>query len=303
MFDINAARAFVEGNARPLDLAVYEYFLKGGSRARVIAELARFQNPDGGFGHALEADNWNPASTPIATNDALITLYRTGALDEAAARKMVSGIVRYLASHDSFDEAKRRWRFAVESNRDHPHAVWWEKQGDGILGFNPTVSLAAFMLCQRKNEPLHADIIREAVRDLQGQTELLGDTLKCYLLAHALLSACGRTDIVDLGALKTLLTARLDAAVCRDTSKYGVEYVPLPSDFFPSVYGDFVSQEMRGLIDAELAALPRLQLSDGGFDISWQWRTPYPAEFAQARTWWRARLTTDRLLFQREYES
>ena len=58
---------------------------------------------------------------------------------------------------------------------------------------------------------------------------------------------------------------------------------------------------VRGVIDAELAVLPRLQRADGGFDISWQWNTPYPEAFQQARTWWRARLTIDKLLFQRQF--
>ena len=45
-----------------------------------------------------------------------------------------------------------------------------------------------------------------------------------------------------------------------------------------------------------VAALAEYQNPDGGFDISWQWYTPYP-EFSQARDWWRPRVTTDKLLF------
>ena len=299
MFDRQAARRFVLENARPLDRAVYAYSFEGGPRAAVVAELAKFQNPDGGFGHALEADNWNPRSNPIATNDAIITLQRTGALAEAP--EMVSGIVRYLASHDSFDEGRRRWLFAIESNRDYPHAIWWEKKGDGVEDFNPSVSLAAFMVCFGERTPLYEDILREAWAFLRATPVLAGDPLKCYLLAHALLKAHGVADIVDLEALGALLVERLDAAVCRDTEKYGVEYAPTPSDFFAGQYGEFVSPDMRGLIAAELAAFPRLQLEDGGFDISWQWHTPYPEEFRQARAWWRARITTDKLLFAEEY--
>ena len=214
---------------------------------------------------------------------------------------MTAGIVRYLASGDSFDEEKRRWLFAIESNREYPHAIWWEKKGDGIDGFNPSVSLAAYMLRRGECPALCADIVREAVADLRERAELAGDPLKCYLLAHALLRKGGVADVVDLDALKRLIVERLDASVCRDTAKYGVEYAPTPSDFFPGVYADFLSADMRGVIDAELAVLPRLQRADGGFDISWQWNTPYPEAFQQARTWWRARLTIDKLLFQRHF--
>lgn len=59
------ARQFVYRNARPVDLARWQYHFEGGSREAVLTALACYQNPDGGFGHALEADAWNPNSTPL----------------------------------------------------------------------------------------------------------------------------------------------------------------------------------------------------------------------------------------------
>lgn len=90
-----AAKNFIKNHARPLEMALYRYFYENGTPQAVITELAKYQNADGGFGHGLEADNWNPHSNPIATNDAVITLYRTGALDKDSA--VVKGIVRYSA--------------------------------------------------------------------------------------------------------------------------------------------------------------------------------------------------------------
>ena len=55
-------------------------------------------------------------------------------------------------------------------------------------------------------------------------------------------------------------------------------------------------------IDYALRELQKFQNEDGGFDISWQWYTPYE-EFIQARIWWRPRVTLDKLLFVREMES
>ena len=62
----------------------------------MAAALAADQNPDGGFGRALETGNWNPRSNPIAANDALITLYRVGALD--TSRPTVRDLLRCLRS-------------------------------------------------------------------------------------------------------------------------------------------------------------------------------------------------------------
>ena len=292
--DRNAAKQFILQNTRPVDLAVYQYHFENGSNNKVIDELSKYQNEDGGFGHGLEADYWNPNSSPIATNDAIITLFRVGALEKNS--EIVNGIVQYLESHDSFDEAKKRWLFAIDSNKDYPHAIWWEKDDDGIHGFNPTISLATFLVCYGNRTLLYEDIIREGIKYLEETHDVSGDALKCYLLSYELLQNNHIFDIIDLEYFKNLICKRIHDAICKDIEKYGVEYVPMPSDFFSGTYLEFITPEIRVLIDAEKGILGKLQKEDGGFDISWEWCTPYP-EFDQARNWWRPRLTIDKLLF------
>ena len=287
------AAEFVKKNARDIERAIYEYFFEDGDRKNVVAALKNYQNPDGGFGHALEADNWNPASNPIATNDAIITLYRTDSLDD---EQMVNDIVRYLSSHNSFDEEKKKWLFALDSNKNHPHAIWWEKDGDGIKDFNPTVSLAAFMVCFGKERDYYAEIVKDAFESLKTAKELMGDDLKCYLLSYELFKVHDITDVIDLEAAFALLGEKLSTVICRDTSKYGVEYVPVPSDFFAASYSDFLTDEMCALLDAERAILGKIQLEDGSFDISWKWYTDYPEQFEQTRIWWKSRITIDKML-------
>lgn len=296
--DSQAAKRFIAENARPLELAFYSCHFENGTKDTVINELKKFQNPDGGFGHGLEADNWNPNSNPIATNDAIITLHRLQAIKEAS--DITSGIIRYLQSHDSFDQGQRRWLFAIETNKEYPHAIWWEKNGDGLMGYNPTVSLAAFMICFGGRTPCNEEIIKDAFAYLKEKTDVSGDELKCYLLCYDLLQENGISDIVDLADLKRLIQARLEHAICKDTEKYGVEYVPSPSDFFTDPRPDFMNADIRALIAAEKGALADIQKDDGGFDISWQWHTPYP-EFEQARQWWRAKITIDKMLFDQNH--
>ncbi|MBQ2759284.1 MAG: hypothetical protein IJE93_05905 [Clostridia bacterium] len=292
--DINKAKKFISDNARPLELAVFRYFFEGGSNRDVIDELSRFQNTDGGFGHALEPDFFNPDSSPIATNDAIITLFRVNAL--ARDSDIVKGIVRYLESHDSFDEDKKRWLFQIDSNKDYPHAIWWEKKGDGISNFNPSVSLAAFMVCYGKRTSLYEEIIKEATENLRNG-EISGDDVNCYLLAYELLSSHNIDDIVDLNVFKDLLSKAIESCICKDISKYGVEYVPMPSVIFTGKYTEFISPEIIPLINAEKDILGKLQMEDGGFDITWKWYTPYNKEYEQARAWWRPRITIEKLLF------
>jgi len=297
--NIKAAEKFICETARPFERAVYDVLYNHASAECALKELKKFQNEDGGFGNALEADNWNPLSNPIATNDAVIWLYRMGAIE--SAKDIVSGIINYLESHDSFDENEKKWLFAVESNKDYPHAVWWEKNGSGIEGYNPTVSLAAFMVCYGKREALYEEILHSAFSYAKTAEELNGDGIKCYLLAYALLKKNGIADIIDLDELKVIISEKIEKTICPDTQKYGVEYVTAPSDIFSGVYAEFISEEIKPLIKAELDVLGRLQKEDGGFDISWQWYTPY-AEFETARVWWRPRVTLEKLLFVRAAE-
>lgn len=296
--DHQAAKHFITAYARPLERAIYDYYFEGGARQAIVTELEKFQNPDGGFGHGLEADNWNPNSNPIATNDAIIILHRTQALGDAGG--IIGGILRYLHSRDSFDAEQRRWLFAIETNKEYPHAIWWEKNGGGVMGYNPTVSLAAFMVCFHQRAPYYEEILKDAFMDLQERTDISGDELKCYLLCYELLRENGITDLLDLAELNRLLQERLEQAICKDTKKYGVEYVPVPSDFFADPRPGFISEHIRPLIAAEKGVLADIQKHDGGFDISWQWHTPYP-EFEQARKWWRAKITIDKMLFDRNY--
>lgn len=292
--DKNAATKFVLQNARPLELAVYKFFFENESNQTVVDELLKFQNADGGFGNALEPDFFNPNSSPIATNDAIITLCRVNALVRDS--DIVKGIVRYLESHNSFDEDKKRWLFAIDSNKDYPHAIWWEKKGDGTSSFNPSISLASFLICYGNRTPLYEEIVKEGFEHLETAEETSGDSIKCFLLAYELLKINGVNNIIDLEHFKDLLCKAIDNSICKDISKYGVEYVPMPSDFFSGTYPELITPEIKPLIAVEKDILGKLQMEDGGFDITWKWYTTYP-EFEQARAWWRPRITIEKLLF------
>jgi len=292
--DKNAAKKFILENARPLELAIYKYFFENESNQTVIDELSKFQNADGGFGNALEPDFFNPNSSPIATNDAIITLFRVNALNKDS--DIVKRIVSYLESHNSFDEDKKRWLFAIDSNKDFPHAIWWEKKSDGISDFNPSISLAAFLICYGNRTSLYEEIVKEGFEYLENAEEISGDSLKCFLLTYELLKSNSIKDIIDLEHFKDLLCKAIDNSICKDIEKYGIEYVPMPSDFFSTSYMEFVTPEIKPLIAAEKDILGKLQMEDGGFDITWKWYTPYP-EFEQARAWWRPRITVEKLIF------
>lgn len=91
---LEKARAFVLANARLLDRRRYELGLEGGSADGVIAALKAYQNPDGGFGNALEPDMRTSASQPVAVEQALWIMDEANRFDA----DIIAGIAAYLKS-------------------------------------------------------------------------------------------------------------------------------------------------------------------------------------------------------------
>lgn len=152
------------------------------------------------------------------------------------------------------------------------------------------------MVCYGERTMFYEYIIRDGVKYLEDNRDVSGDELKCYLLAYELLKRHEIFNIINLEGLKELISKRISDVICRDVSKYGVEYVPIPSDLFIGIYLEFITSEIEHLVQAEKEVLEKLQKEDGGFDIWWKWYTPY-SEFEQARKYWRPRVTIDKLLF------
>ena len=118
---LRKAGLFVRRNARPLEHARWRFHFQGGGASDVLEALAAYQNPDGGFGHALEPDAWNPDSSPIQTWAATEVLREIGFTD--SSHPLVRGILRYLGSGRDFDG--HVWASTVAGNDAHPHAPWW----------------------------------------------------------------------------------------------------------------------------------------------------------------------------------
>ena len=54
-------------HGRYVEVTWWRYLFEHGSQEEAIAALAMYQNDDGGFGHGLEPDCANPASSPATT--------------------------------------------------------------------------------------------------------------------------------------------------------------------------------------------------------------------------------------------
>ena len=62
------ALKWIKQNARPLEKARLRFYFENDAVDEVKTELEKFQNTDGGFGHALEPDLRTPNSSVLATS-------------------------------------------------------------------------------------------------------------------------------------------------------------------------------------------------------------------------------------------
>lgn len=291
-----SARRFICRNARPLDFALFRFHFEGGSREDVLSILSSYQNPDGGFGHALEPDFFNPASTPIATWTATCILREVGLRD--AQHPIVQGILRYLASGSDFENGQ--WYNTVASNNDHPHAIWWTCEKEkGDPHDNPTVSLAGFALrYAAPGSSLHRmaeAIAARAVASFLEKPVLEMHTLSCYAELLGYLEAAVPQAGIDLPAFRSAVHAAISRGICHEPAKWFTEYVCKPSQFFGKL-PEFFSVVSPDLCREEAALLMREQRADGAWPITWQWHTPY-TEYAISANWWRADLTIRNLCY------
>ncbi len=195
------ARAFIKTHARPLDVRLFEYFFEGGTAAAVLAELARYQNPDGGFGHGIEADFRAPVSSPMATS---VGLQYAVTVDAGADQPLVQAAIRYLLA--TYDTTNEYWPANFKAVNEAPHAPWWHideiKPPDESGWPNPSAEIVGYL---HRYAPLVPPdflerVTQRARRNLESGAGLDGMfryNLLCWQRAAADLPADLRETVTD----------------------------------------------------------------------------------------------------------
>ena len=298
------ARSFIYRCARPLDFARWQYHFENGSRDAVLAALSAFQNPDGGFGHALEADSFNPNSCPIQTLTAATILREIGLTDPT--HPIIQGMLRYLDSGADFDETHRQWLNTVPSNNDYSCATWWKHGDEGSsFHYNPTAGLAGFalrfadpdsVLCQKAR-----GIAREAVDWLCAQNPSDDQHIAmCYIALYAYCAEAGNAPF-DMGALRERLAEQVRRCLDGVADKWGKEYAAMPSDLIPSRDSVFYAANAE-VVHAQCDYIRRSQLPDGSFIVPWQWWTDDKG-FDLAENWWKSDIIIKNVLYLRAFDN
>lgn len=301
MTTLKRAQAYVYRHARPIDLARWQYHFEGGSRENVLHALRFYQNEDGGFGHGLEADNLNPASSPITTLTAADILDEIGWTD--GSHPIIQGMLRYLASGDSFDAAHNQWMNTIPSNNDYPHACWWSYDGKDEFRYNPTAGLTAFLLrYAAPDSPLYAKAVQLATEAAQwfldGEGKGERHVVACFVpLYHAIVKA--RLPHIDTHRMAAMLNEQVTASLTQETDKWPVEYATKPSAF-RIVPGSMFFEANADLARYECQYIRQTQQEDGSWPITWQWWNDYK-EYTLCAAWWRAVFCIENMLYLKDH--
>ena len=145
------ASQFFQQHGRDIDQAQWAYHFGGQSLDHLLAVLARYQNPDGGF-RGLEVDIKAPDSNPFATELALHICLQAAVPRE---HPLLQKAVAYL---EQTQEENGNWRFAP-GVYEHELAPWF--QGWEWPNLNPTCTLAGLLKELRLgSDTLHARVER-----------------------------------------------------------------------------------------------------------------------------------------------
>ena len=294
-------RRWMYRNARPVELALWQYHFEQGRPEAVAEALLAYQNEDGGFGHALEADNWNPGSTPIATWTAVKYMLAAGFAD--MSHPAYQGVWRYLASGK--DREAYGWRFSVPENDRWPRAPWWSysEQNNQDNYANVTVGLTAFVLKYgRKDEALFHQAEEDALRltSLLMDKGCAGEALEGYDFLFEAMRGAGVPVPEDA---ERWLRQRQNDAIGRDPAQW-TGYVPRPSRFIHSAESPLYPGNEE-IVQAEVDYLKRTRQPGGVWPITWTWfdmMGQYGAEFAISENWWKGPVAIENMLFLKAFD-
>lgn len=295
-------KGWMHRNAREVELRIWEALFEEGKAAAVADALLAYQNEDGGYGHALEADNWNPDSTPPAVCTALKYLRLAGFWD--FSHPAYEGIKRFIQSGKCWNG--RGWLFGVPGNDSWPRAPWWtyseEENEKEFAGVNGTLN--AFVLrAVRKDDYFYRRSLKAAEellarldgqeRQADGELEALDDLLEAIEMRGL--------PGFDTEERRKKLREKIKAAVCTDPARWG-EYVKRPSFSLTFLDGSLY-EELKEAAEAELDWVLETREPGGVWPICWKWggMEQYEREFTLSENWWKGMVAIEKMMFLRKF--
>ncbi|MFD1531505.1 hypothetical protein [Pseudonocardia aurantiaca] len=252
-----SASESIRREGRLLERRLFATLFEGAAPTGVIDALRGYQNPDGGFAHALEPDKLCPASLPIDVEVACQALVDAGTTDE----QMVQQACDWLQSVAAPDGAVA---LSFPIMEQYPRAEHWS-EWTYTPGLNPTAGLAGRLHRLGVDHPwlttATAWCWSALEADWPAEAHALFEVL--IFLEHVPDRARAEALAVRVGELLPRLSHyRADPT----DPAYGItplHLAPTPDSPWRRLFTD-------DLIEGHLERLRRDQQPDGGWAITWQ---------------------------------
>lgn len=281
--DLSKATDFIWRTARLLERHRFAYLFLNGEQQAVLEALRPYQNPDGGFGNALEPDVRGPVSQPVPTWTALCVLDEAGAF----ADSMVTRACDYLLTITTEEGGVP---FVLPSVRDYPHAPWWETGDQSSTSLNPTAAIAALLHKHHIEHPWLTAATEYCWRKLDTMDKTDPYEMRAVLPFLDFVPDRNRAEKVFARVGLKILEQNLVALTptSQEETHTPLNFAPRP----PSLARRLFSNEV---IEAHLDALASAQQEDGGWQFNWlAWNPATALE-------WRGIVTIEALVTLRAY--
>lgn len=265
---LNRSYGLICENARPLEKFIFENYFFGSDISKILSELKKFQNEDGGFGNGFESDYRLPLSSPLATYNAFSYLEKYDSNEKAI--EIIKLGIKYFES--IFLSERNGWMAVPREVNDYPHAPWWhyiEKDGMTIVDRNwgnPTAGIIAYLY---KYRDFVSTLNVEKLLDLAIDYFMGKDVFQAESEVYSFINLYKSIPNNLSEQIEDKLTTAVQQVICNDVDKWN-EYVPKPLDFVnePKSNRFGISHE---LIEYNLNYLIDTIESNGKIDPPWDW--------------------------------
>ena len=293
--DFSAAATFIQIHARLIDRHRFTYHFAGGNPEAVLSALRPYQNPDGGFGHALEADHRGPSSQPGTTATALTILSEIDRFTDP----MVTQALDFLQTATQPDGGVP---VALPSIAGEPRAPWWEIDVDNLQGMIlPTALITGLLHKHQVDHPWRetaTDFCWRAIEAIETThpyevrfslafLDHVPDRERAQRQAERLISLLREQRLVLVNPTKPE-DVIIAPGYAEGEFHTPLDYAPRPESVARPYFSD---QEITTALDTLISK----QRPDGGWMFNWR-------EWNPVVTWeWRGAITTNHLLTLRAY--
>jgi hypothetical protein len=286
------AHEFIHTHARPIDLRLFQYYFEGGTKESVLEELVKYQNPDGGFGNAIEPDFRLKASSPMATSIAFQYCIKVDIFPE---NPLIEPAIEYLMS--MYESENGYWPATSLEVNEEPHAPWWHVEKisppSDEKWANPSAELFGYLhkFSEYVPQEFLTQVSSRVYSNLNNITLIEGIyNILCWQRAYYYLPE----------PLKSMVKERLDNAFSK--------IKPITSDFLnevrifwltpsPNAVLLFNPGNIHGLFDQEIER----QAKDGGWWPTWKWGQ-YEDSWKIAEKEWAGKITVHCLIALKKFK-